>query len=104
MANRHRNKGCFMKETDSLTNLLKSNNANISAVKANKILLTLGLLAEKERPSSKNPNQMKKFKALTEKGLQFGVNKENMSNPEETSPYYFTATFPELLQLISAEQ
>lgn len=89
-----------MKETDSLTNLLKSNNTGISAVKANKILLTIGVLEEKQRPSSKNPAQVKKFKALTEKGLQFGINKENMSNPEETSPYYFIVDFPELLKLI----
>lgn len=91
-----------MKETDSLTNLLKANNANISAVKANKILVSIGVLEEKERPSTKHAGVMKKFKALTEKGLAYGINKENMSNPEETSPYYYTAEFAKLLQLIEA--
>ena len=93
-----------MKETDSLTNLLKANGANISAVKANKILLSIGVLEEKERPSTKHQGVMKKFKVLTEKGLEYGINKENMSNPEETSPYYYTAEFTKLLQLIQAKQ
>lgn len=93
-----------MEETDSLTNLLKAHNVGISAVKANKILLAIGLLEEKQRPSTKDPSKMKKFKALTERGLYFGVNKENLSNPDETSPYYYVSEFPKLLQLISDNQ
>ena len=57
-----------MEKTDSITNLLKLKNADISAVKANKILVALGLLAEEERPSSKYAGKMKKFKALTPQG------------------------------------
>ncbi len=92
-----------MAKTDSITNLLKANQANISAVKANKALLALGLLEEKQRPSGKDPNVMKKYKALTAAGLEYGINRENPSNPEETAPYYYAETFPALLALI-AEQ
>ena len=92
-----------MAKTDSMTNLLKSKDAGVSAVKANKILLDIGVLEEKERPSSKYPDKIKKFKVLTEKGLEFGINRENPSSPEQTTPYYFTDKFDELWQLIKKE-
>lgn len=89
-----------MAKTDSITNLLKQNNADISAVKANKILVALGLLSEEERPSSKYAGKIKKFKALTEQGLQYGVNVENPNSPGQTAPHYFIDTFGRLLLLI----
>lgn len=92
-----------MAKTDSITNLLKLKGIKISAVKANKILLTLGLLAERERPSSKYPGKFKKYKVLTDQGLDFGVNKENPSSPEQTTPHYYTEKFDELLLLITKE-
>jgi hypothetical protein len=92
-----------MEKTDSLTNLLKLSNLEISTVKANKILVALGLLAEKERPSSKYVGKMKKYKALTEQGLCYGINEENPSSPGQTTPHYFVATFPGLLALIQEQ-
>ncbi len=89
-----------MKKTDSITNLLKLHKADLSAVKANKLLVFMGLLSEKERPSSKHAGKMKKYKLLTEKGLEYGVNYENPSNPGQTTPYYFVETFAKLLSLI----
>ena len=88
-------------KTDSMTNLLKQNKADISAVKANKILVKLEILEEKERPSSKYPDKIKKYKALTEKGLEYGLNKENPSSPEQTTPYYYIEKFGALLTLIN---
>ena len=90
-------------KTDSMTKLLKEKKAKISTVKANKILLALELLEDKERPSSKYPDKMKKFKSLTEKGLAYGENKENDNSPGQTSPYYFVEEFDELLLLIQNE-
>ncbi|MHB1015411.1 MAG: hypothetical protein ACYC2W_09070 [Desulfurivibrionaceae bacterium] len=92
-----------MEKTDSLTNLLKLSNVAISTVKANKILVALGLLAEKERPSSKYAGKMKKYKALSEQGLRYGINVENPSSPGQTTPHYFSDTFVELLALIQRE-
>lgn len=92
-----------MEKTDSLTNLLKLNQVDISTVRANKILVALGLLAEKERPSSKYAGKMKKYKALTDQGLQYGVNVENPSSPGQTTPHYFVDTFAGLLALIQRE-
>lgn len=87
-------------KTESMTNLLKQKNADISTVKANKLLLALEILEDKERPSSKYPDKMKKFKALTSEGLTYGINKENDNSPGQTSPYYFVEKFDELLSII----
>ena len=90
-------------KTDSMTNLLKQNDSKISTVKANKILVAIELLEEKERPSSKYADKIKKYKALTEKGLTFGVNKENPNSPEQTTPHYYVETFSELLAIIQKQ-
>ena len=92
-----------MNKTDSITNLLKLKDADISAVKANKILMALGLLSEEERPSAKYAGKMKKFKVLTPLGLQYGVNVENPSSPGQSAPHYFIETFDQLLALIQRE-
>lgn len=89
-----------MQKTESMTALLKAHDANISTVKANKILVALGLLVGKERPSSKYAGKMKKYKALTDTGLQYGINQENHNSPGQTTPYYYPDTFAGLLELI----
>ncbi|MEM7219860.1 MAG: hypothetical protein AAF515_15940 [Pseudomonadota bacterium] len=90
-----------MPDPDSMTNLLKAHGAKLSAVKANKLLLQLGLLEEKSRPSSKYPDKVKKYKALTEAGLAFGENRENPQS-EETTPVYFRDSFADLLLRMQA--
>lgn len=87
-------------KTDSMTNLLKQRDAEISVVKANRILVALELLEEKERPSSKYEGKIKKYKALTDKGLAYGINKENYSSPGQTTPHYYAEKFDELFSLI----
>ena len=87
-------------KTDSMTNLLKQNNSEISVVKANKILVAIEILENKERPSSKYEGKIKKYKALTERGLAYGINKENPSSPGQTTPHYYVETFDELFSLI----
>ena len=92
-----------MMKTDSMTNLLKQHGSKISTVKANKVLVAIEMLEEKERPSSKYADKIKKYKALTEKGLVYGVNKENPNSPEQTTPHYDVEKFEELLALIQKE-
>ncbi|MBF0128049.1 MAG: antA/AntB antirepressor family protein [Magnetococcales bacterium] len=84
--------------TRSLTDLLKEHNAGISAVKANAILLALGILEEKTRVGASNV--IHKFKALTEAGLRYGKNLISPQNERETQPHYYVATFPDLLDQI----
>ncbi|MBX2886845.1 MAG: hypothetical protein KTR32_43260 [Granulosicoccus sp.] len=88
---------------ESLTKLLKGQDAPISTVKANKILLKLGILEEKERESSTRPGLMKKYKALTAAGEDYGFNQENPQSPGQTSPYYYRDSFDDLLKLLLKE-
>jgi hypothetical protein len=92
-----------VEKTDSITNLLKLHKADISAVKANKILVGLSLLSEEERPSAKYDGKIKRYKALTETGLQYGINVENPNSPGQTTPHYFIDGFEGLLALIKQE-
>jgi len=78
----------------ALSVLLKENGCKVSAVKFNQKLIEHGYLEEKERPSSKSG--MKKFKALTEKGLKYGENAVNPHNQKEVQPLYYEDTFMQL--------
>ncbi len=91
-----------MKGTDveSMTKLLKEHDVPLSAVRANKLLLSLGFLEEAERPSANNPEVKKKYKVLAGKGLDFGVNEENDQSPDQTSPYYYKDSFEELAKIL----
>ncbi|PID61649.1 MAG: hypothetical protein CSB44_06355 [Gammaproteobacteria bacterium] len=86
-------------DVESLTKLLKAHDVGISAVKANKLLLSLGYLEEVSRESSTRPGVMKQYKVVTEKGLDFGVNEANPQSPE-TTPYWYKDSFAELADIL----
>ena len=88
--------------TQSITELLKVHGSTVSAVKANTRLVELGILENKERPSSKGT--VKKFKSLTATGERFGKNILSPNNPKETQPHYYASKFAELLKLIEGGQ
>ena len=85
------------RQLKALSTLLKEHGYELSAVKFNQKLIKNGYLEERERPSSKG--SAKKFKALTEKGLQYGENAVNPHNQKEVQPLYYTDTFMELYQI-----
>jgi len=84
------------KRTEPITILLKRHEVGLSAAKANRLLLAKGILEEKTRPSETEPGKLRTYKALTDAGLQYGINKEQkMIN--ETSPRYYEDSFNELV-------
>jgi len=89
------------KITRSLSELLKQFGAEISAIKANRILLEKGILEQKVRPKSKGDT--KTFYSLTEKGLEFGKNLISPANERETQPHYYEDKFGELVEIIMGE-
>lgn len=86
------------RQMKALSTLLKENNCSISAVKVNQKLIECGYVEERERPSSKG--NMKKFKALTESGLQYGENVVNPHNQKEVQPLYYSDVFMKLYNQI----
>lgn len=70
----------------------------IKAHMFNSKVISNGFLCEKVRDSSKGSK--KKFKSITEKGLQYGENQVHPNNPKETQPLWYDGTFDELLILL----
>lgn len=83
------------RQLKSLTALLNENQCGMSAVKFNAILVKNGYFEERERKSSAGGGT-KKFKALTENGLQYGENAVSPHNQREVQPLYYSDTFMEL--------
>lgn len=81
--------------TASLTVLLKDNGITMSAATVNRMLANIGMLEEMTRPSSKGT--VKKFWSVTEAGKKYGKNVTSPSNPKETQPHWYKATFKELV-------
>lgn len=86
----------------SMTEMLKRNGSPIGAVKANKILIQLGILEEKMRPGRKG--EQRKFKCITQKGLKYGKNVVAEQSPLETQPHWFECQFSDLLALMLGTQ
>lgn len=87
--------------TFSAKDLLEKNNCGISTIAFNKKMVAAGFLEEKTRTSNKGTGGVKKFKALTESGLQYGQNDASKHNPRETQPHYFEDIFMELFRLVN---
>jgi hypothetical protein len=87
--------------TQALSVLLKEHGIDLSARKANDILIELGILEIKTRTSTKTPGKIKQFKSVTELGLRYGKNLVSPHNPQETQPHFYCDVFPELLDKIN---
>lgn len=90
--------------TFSATKLLEDRGKPMSAVAFNKLLVAEGILEEKTRKSTSSPTGYKTFKALSEKGLQYGENLVSPKNEKEVQPQYFEDTFDELLRIVTTEE
>ncbi|MEC0171139.1 Bro-N domain-containing protein [Paenibacillus graminis] len=84
--------------TESASELLKKNGIAIQAKAFNILLINHGIMEEKTRPSTKSG--IKRFKSLTDMGLEYGKNIVNPNSPRETAPHYFPDRFPDLLKKV----
>lgn len=83
----------------SASELLKTHNIDMSAIKFNKLAMAAGLLELRER---KGHTKIHKFYSITDKGSAFGENDVNMNNPNQTQPHWYDNKFAEVLELIKA--
>ncbi len=88
------------REMKASKHLLSENGCDLSVQRFNALLIEQGYLEERERPSGKG-NGVKKFKALTKKGLQYGENAVSPYNQREVQPLYYSDTFMELYTKVS---
>lgn len=84
--------------TASLTTLLSARGVEMSAIKANRILQSLGLITQLSRPSRSGIN--KTFWSVTESGRRYGKNVTNEKNQNETQPHWFVSRGDELAALV----
>lgn len=82
--------------TASLTVLLAEHDIGMTARTANKMMEKAGILVEMTRPSSRGTSH--KFWSVTDAGLKYGKNVVSPSNPKETQPHWYKATFKELVR------
>ena len=86
------------RRTEPITNLLKRHNVELSAAKANRILLAKGILEERTRPSETVPGKLRTYKSLTGAGIN-----RVQQLVAETSPRYFEDSFEELVSKYLAQ-
>ena len=82
----------------SAKELLRANDCGLSSIAFNKLAVKEGLLEDKSRTSSHG--ELKHFKALTNKGLAYGENQVNPSNPKETQPLWYESKFKDVLKIL----
>lgn len=87
------------REQCSATTLLERNGCDIKTAKFNQLLIAAGYMELRERPTSKGGT--KEYKALTDKGLKYGVNLISNKNQKECQPYYYANTFMELYNIVA---
>lgn len=87
----------------SCTECLKRINAKLNTRAFNLMLLGAGYLEERQRPSTHSETGVKKYKALTEKGLEYGENQVNPNNPKEVQPLYYVNKFQDLYNKLTSE-
>lgn len=66
----------------------------------NRRMVAKGFLEIKERYSTTKPDHIKKFKALTDAGLEFGENSVSPKNEKEVQPHYYENKFGDLLNIL----
>ena len=81
-------------EQCSATELLNRNGCEIKTARFNQLMIASGYMELRERTSSKG--SIKEYKALTDKGLKYGVNLISNKNQKECQPYYYADTFMKL--------
>lgn len=82
----------------SAKSLLKQHNAGISSQAFNKLAEANGFIETLYRTDSKG--EQKAFKSITPKGSEYGENRLDKHNLNETQPKWYVAKFGELLKLL----
>jgi len=85
----------------SATVLLKNNDCELSARAFNNLLVAQGYLEEKTRPSTRGT--VKTFKALTEKGMEYGQNDVSPHSKLQVQPHFYEVSFMDLYSIVTGD-
>jgi len=88
--------------TAAATQLLKEHGCSYGARTFFELAENEGLVARLTRPSTIDPSKQREFWNITTKGLEFGKNITNPTNPRETQPHWYRSKFEDLLKQMGA--
>lgn len=91
------------KDMKSATELLKRFDLGMTVIAFNKLMKENGYLEERTRKSTVHINKIKKYNALTEKGLKYGENAVSAQCQREVQPLYYVDKFKELFDSLTTK-
>ena len=89
---------------ESLSFLLKLYNVDMSESEALKILRDKNIVLQLYRPNMVKGGDVKSFDVLSAKGLKYGTNDRNSSNPLETKIYWYLSEFQQVVEILEDKE
>jgi len=86
--------------TTTLTALLDEHSCSLDANSIMRVMIRYGLAEDAEYISTTGSGEVKRFRRLTDEGLNYGLNEASASHDIKTSPRFYIDTFPALVSLV----
>lgn len=87
-------------KTATLTALLDEHSCSLDANSIMRVMMRYGLAEDAEYISTTGSGEVKRFRRLTDEGLNYGVNEKSSGHDIKTSPRFYMNTFPALVSLV----
>jgi NAD-dependent DNA ligase len=84
----------------TLTSLLDEHSCSMDANSIMRVMMRYGLAEDAEYISTTGSGEVKRFRRLTDEGLNYGVNEASSGHDIKTSPRFYMDTFPALVSLV----
>lgn len=86
--------------TATLTALLDEHSCSLDANSIMRVMMRYGLAEDAEYISTTGSGEVKRFRRLTDEGLNYGINEASSGHDIKTSPRFYIDTFPALVSLV----
>lgn len=87
-------------KTLTLTSLLDEYSCSLDANSIMRVMMKYGLAEDAEYISTTGSGEVKRFRRLTDEGLNYGINEASSGHDIKTSPRFYMDTFPALVSLV----
>jgi len=84
----------------TLTSLLDEHSCSLDAKSIMRVMMRYGLAEDAEYISTTGSGEVKRFRRLTDEGLNYGINEASSGHDIKTSPRFYIDTFPTLISLV----
>lgn len=87
-------------KTATLTALLDEYSCSLDANSIMRVMMKYGLAEDAEYISTTGSGEVKRFRRLTDEGLNYGINEASSGHDIKTSPKFYVDTFHTLISLV----